>query len=81
VRALGHWFGRTNQLCVGKARGDGLVRVEMEDVSNTMAKTAERYQLELQQIHGILKMVVTHISRSKNGAESSDHGTLQEDGR
>jgi hypothetical protein len=38
VRALGHWFGRTNQLCVGKARGDGLVRVEMEDVSNTMAK-------------------------------------------
>jgi hypothetical protein len=48
VRALGYWFRRTNHLCVGTVLGDGLVRVRMEDVSNTMAKTAERYQLELQ---------------------------------
>jgi hypothetical protein len=46
-----------------------------------MAKTAKKYQLELQRIHGILKMFVTRMSRSKNGAVSSDNGTLQEDRR
>ncbi|KAF1938101.1 hypothetical protein EJ02DRAFT_458127, partial [Clathrospora elynae] len=68
ILQLGNWFRRTSRLCIGKLMEDGRVMVKMHNASKHMPVITIRHQPHLKALHGILKMIVSHIPRCRTGA-------------